>query len=178
MADKRPRSHRPRRRGGQGRLANRAVVQRQNQHISALQAALEPEVEALAGSATRQEVVDRIRTQATRLARQRVEGDVSTVVEATLDEIFGLGPLEPVLRDPDNHTIRIDDAEVQANGQPVERGFRDAAHARSMLDRILAAVGLELDASPEGVFATMIDGSTVRARLDGGVLRVDIRRPG
>ncbi len=177
MADKRPRRERPRRRGGKGRLADRAVVQRRQQHVSALQQALQPELASLADAVPRGEIVDRLRARATQLAQQRVEGDVEPVVEATLDEIFGLGPLEPVLRDRDNRTLRIDGADLYADGEPVARGFRDAEHARRLIDRILTSVGEDLDASPGGVHATMIDGSTLHARIEGSVLKVDITRP-
>lgn len=179
MADNRPRSQRPRKRGGKRRIADLAVIERHNQHISALQQALQPEAESLRGTTgDRTEVVASIRAQATELAKQRLDGDVSDVVEAALDEIFGLGPLEPVLRDPDIRSLRIEGADLYADGTQVPRGFRDAEHARSVIDRILAAVGKDLSRSPDGVDAAMLDGSTVRARLDGSVLRVDIARPG
>jgi len=177
MADQRPRNQRPRKRGGKNRMAERAVAQRHNQHISALQEALESEAQALAAADTpREEVVDRIRAQATSLAQERLEGDVSTVVDGALDEIFGLGPLEPVLRDREVHTIRIDGADLFGNGEPLARGFRDDDHARRVIDRILAAVGQDLAASPDGVKATMMDGSTLQAHLDGDRLHVSIRR--
>ena len=176
MADKRPRSDRPRKRGGKGRLADLAVVRRQQQAVSELQRTLQPEAEALEGTSSRREVVDQIRTRATALAQQRTEGDVATVVEAALDEIFGLGPLEPLLRDPVYHNIRVDGVDLYAEGKQAPIGFRDAAHARSVIDRIMAAAGKDLGASPEEVFATMVDGSTVRARLDGDVVKAEIVR--
>ena len=71
MADNRPRNKRPRNRGGKRRLADKAIIQRHNQHISALQQALQPEAESLRHtSEDRREVVDRIRAQATELAQQ------------------------------------------------------------------------------------------------------------
>jgi pilus assembly protein CpaF len=177
VADSRPRNQRPRKRGGKSRLADRAVIERHNQHISALREALEPEAESLVASVPRVEVVDRIRAQATAMAKARLEGDVSEVVEATLDEIFGLGPLEPLLRDPQIRTLRLEGADLYAEGERVARGFRDEAHAHTVINRILAAVDKTLNDGPDGVAATMLDGSTVRARLDGGRLRVDITRP-
>ncbi|MBX2802264.1 MAG: hypothetical protein KTR31_31580 [Myxococcales bacterium] len=148
--------------------------------MSALQAQLQPEVDALVHR-SRMEVVDQVRAQATQLATQRVDGDVEAVVEATLDEIFGLGPLEPLLRDPAHHTIVIEGAQVFVQDGPVAWTFRDEAHARSVVGRILAAVGMELDdaldGSAAGVTATMLDGSTVAVRLDGAVMRAEITRP-
>ncbi|MEM6930521.1 MAG: hypothetical protein AAF602_26525 [Myxococcota bacterium] len=176
MSDNRERSHRPRRRGGKRRLADLAVTRRHQEHIAHLQQALQPEAEALRDSTAATEVVDHIRSRATAMAQARLEGDIAPIVEATLDEIFGLGPLEPVLRDPHVTRIRIDDAGLFANGEPAPRDFRDVAHARRVVDRILAAVGQDLAGSPQGVRATMMDGSRVRAWLDGERLRVDIRR--
>lgn len=176
MADRRPRSQRPRRRGGKGRLADLAALERHQASVAELQQTLTPEAEALRGS-DRDQVVEQIRARATELARERVTGDVEEVVEATLDEIFGLGPLEPLLRDTDVRTIRLDDIHLYADGEPVTWGFRDPAHARRVIDRILAAVGLDLAASPGGVRATMVDGSTVRAKLAGPALQVHITRP-
>ena len=174
MPDRRPRNQRPRSRGGRNRLAQRAAVHRQHDHIAALRSVLEPDAQALAESVDPTEVVERIRAQATALASERHGGDVTDLVEATLDEIFGLGPLEPVLRDADVRQVRIEGAALFAGAAPV-RGFRDAAHARRVVDRILAAVGQRLDQGP--VQATMMDGSTVQARLDGDLLRVRIQRP-
>ena len=174
MADSRPRNRRPRNRGGRGRLADRAVVERHDHHIAALHEALEPEARALRDTEEGAQVVERIRKEATQLAQQRLEGDVSEVVEAALDEIFGLGPLEPVLRDPSTRRIRIVGAELFAGDEPVARGFRDSDHAHRVVSRVFAAVGKTLE--PEGVSATMMDGSTIRARLQAGVWVVEIRR--
>ncbi len=176
MADQRPRNQRPRKRGGKNRIAERAVVQRHNQHISALQEALEPEALSLASTTPREDVVHQIRARATALARERLDGEVEGVVEAALDEIFGLGPLEPLLTDGEVRTIRCVGSELFANGEAVARGFRDDDHARRVFDRILASVGKDLAASPEGVRVTMLDGSLVEARHDASGLVVDITR--
>ncbi|MCB9684187.1 MAG: hypothetical protein H6738_00445 [Alphaproteobacteria bacterium] len=177
MADRRPRNQRPRRRGGKGRLVERAVIERQQRAIGELQEELTPEVEALRGTIDREQVVARIRERATTLALSRATADVSTVVEGALDEIFGLGPLEPPLRDAAVRAIRIDGPEIYVHDEPLDRGFRDAAHARRVVDRILAAVGRDLGRSPSGLEVTMVDGSTVRARLEGERVIVDILRP-
>jgi hypothetical protein len=173
--DNRPRNQRPRSRGGQRRTVDLAVAERQQQSVRALQEALQPELGAITGD--RGQVVERVRARATELALERRAGDVGPVVEAALDEIFGLGPLEPLLRDRAVRRIRVEGAALYADGERVVWGFRDEDHARSLIDRILRAVGQDLAASPGGVSATMVDGSTLRARLDGPGLRVDIARP-
>ena len=174
MADRRPRNQRPRSRGGKNRLAQQAAAERQNAHISALQEALEPAAHALAATTDPESVVDAIRQQATTLASQRTTGDVASLVEATLDEIFGLGPLEPVLRDPAVRVIRIEGAQVFGQDEPV-RGLRDVAHAQSVLSRILAAVGRSFDDGP--VEVEMLDGSRLEARLVDGAPQAVLHRP-
>ena len=177
MSDKRPRNQRPRNRGGKRRMSNLAIVKRHNQHISAMTEVLQSETQSLAESMDSNQVVERIRERATALAQERLEGDVTEVVEATLDEIFGLGPLEPLLRDSSIHSLRIVGADLFAEGEQLERGFRDEAHARQVISRILAAVGMDLSQAADGVNATMMDGSEVRARVVDSVLSVDIIRP-
>jgi len=79
-----------------------------------------------------------------------------------------------VLRDKQVRRLRIEGENLFAGDEQV-RGFRDPAHARRVIDRILNAVGQNLDQGP--VEATMMDGSQLRARLEGDELRVDIQRP-
>lgn len=66
---------------------------------------------------------------------------MTRVVRATLDEIFGLGELDPLLSDSRFRSPRILGAQLFAEGEQVQRGFRDEAHARRVIGRILAAVG-------------------------------------
>jgi pilus assembly protein CpaF len=99
-----------------------------------------------------------------------------------LDEVFGLGPLEPLLRDP-----RISD--VLVNGKDrvfIERGgilektdttFRDDRHLMQIIDRIVSRVGRRVDESSPMVDARLPDGSRVNAiipplALDGPTLSI------
>jgi pilus assembly protein CpaF len=99
-----------------------------------------------------------------------------------LDEVFGLGPLEPLLKD---HTIsdilvnRKDLAYVERNGvlQRVEIRFRDDRHLLQIIDRIVAQVGRRVDESSPMVDARLPDGSRVNAiipplALDGPALSI------
>lgn len=176
MADRRSRSDRPRRRGGRGRLADQAGIRRQHEHVATLRDALQSELES-AESAPTPDVVEQVRLRATALARAHDIGDPGAVVEATLDELFGLGPLEPLLHDPEVRVIRAEDEALWADDEPVRRGFRNAAHARAVWGRILASRGAEATTNSADVRVEMADGSTVRAWLEGPVLHAVIERP-
>jgi pilus assembly protein CpaF len=99
-----------------------------------------------------------------------------------LDEIFGLGPLEPLLQDPG-----ISDILVNRNDQVyIERGgvlqktavkFRDERHLLQIIDRIVSRVGRRVDESSPMVDARLPDGSRVNAvipplALDGSALSI------
>jgi pilus assembly protein CpaF len=83
-----------------------------------------------------------------------------------LDEVFGLGPLEPLLQDPS-----INDILVNAyNRVYVERAgileatnvmFKDEAHLMHIIDKIVSAVGRRVDESSPMVDARLADGSRV-----------------
>jgi pilus assembly protein CpaF len=85
-----------------------------------------------------------------------------------LDEVFGLGPLEPLLRDP-----RVSDILVNSRDKVfVERGgrlqrtdtvFRDDRHLLQIIDRIVSRVGRRVDESSPMVDARLPDGSRVNA---------------
>src|SRR5580692_10946978 len=90
------------------------------------------------------------------------------VIEEIQDEVFGLGPLEPLLKD---HTISdimvngFDNVYVERAGRVVETNvrFRDQAHLRMIIDRIVSNVGRRLDDSSPIVDARLNDGSRVCA---------------
>jgi pilus assembly protein CpaF len=107
--------------------------------------------------------------------QQKIQSDL-------LDEVFGLGPLEPLLRDP---TI----SDVLVNGKDrvfIERGgvlertdttFRDDRHLMQIIDRIVSRVGRRVDESSPMVDARLPDGSRVNAiipplALDGPTLSI------
>jgi pilus assembly protein CpaF len=103
-----------------------------------------------------------------------------------LDEVFGLGPLEPLLRDPKVSDILINSKDVVF----IERGgkllraecrFRDDRHLLQIIDRIVSRVGRRVDESSPMVDARLPDGSRVNAiipplALDGPSM--SIRRQG
>jgi pilus assembly protein CpaF len=90
------------------------------------------------------------------------------VIEEIQDEVFGLGPLEPLLKDYTISDIMInayDSIYVERAGRVAETNvrFKDPAHLRMIIDRIVANVGRRLDDSSPIVDARLADGSRVCA---------------
>ncbi len=108
------------------------------------------------------------------------------LVDEVLDETFGLGPLEMLLKDPTISDILINGPKnifVERRGK-MERTtvtFRDNNHLMQIIDRIISKVGRRVDETCPMVDARMIDGSRFNAiipplALDGAA--VSIRRFG
>ncbi len=103
-----------------------------------------------------------------------------------LDEVFGLGPLEPLLRDPKVSDILVngkDTVFVERGGkiQKTDAKFRDDRHLLQIIDRIVSRVGRRVDESSPMVDARLPDGSRVNAiipplAIDGPSM--SIRRQG
>ena len=99
-----------------------------------------------------------------------------------LDEVFGLGPLEPLLRDPTISDILVNTHKqvfVERNGvlERVAAGFQDDRHLMRVIDRIVSAVGRRVDDSSPMVDARLQDGSRVNAiipplAVDGPLLSI------
>jgi pilus assembly protein CpaF len=85
-----------------------------------------------------------------------------------LDEVFGLGPLEPLLADPTISDILVNTHKrvyVERKGilEMTSIQFRDDIHLMSIIDRIVSAVGRRVDESSPMVDARLADGSRVNA---------------
>jgi len=99
-----------------------------------------------------------------------------------LDEIFGLGPLEPLLKDPTVSDIlvnRFDRVYVERGGKLEITGltFKDNQHLMQIIDRIVSRIGRRVDESSPMVDARLQDGSRVNAiipplALDGACLSI------
>jgi pilus assembly protein CpaF len=99
-----------------------------------------------------------------------------------LDEIFGLGPLEPLLKDPTISDIlvnRYNKVYIERAGKLEVTGlsFKDNQHLMQIIDRIVSRVGRRVDESSPMVDARLADGSRVNAiipplALDGPVLSI------
>ncbi|MDH3222468.1 MAG: CpaF family protein [Gemmatimonadota bacterium] len=90
------------------------------------------------------------------------------LVQQILDEIFGLGPLEPLMQDPDISDVLVNTYKqvfVERNGKLYETDvrFQDDAHLLQVIDRIVSAVGRRIDDSSPMVDARLPDNSRVNA---------------
>jgi pilus assembly protein CpaF len=90
------------------------------------------------------------------------------VSEEILDEVFGLGPLEPLLKDVTISDIMVngyDNVYIERGGRLIETNirFKDHSHVRMIIERIVSAVGRRIDDSSPIVDARLLDGSRVCA---------------
>ena len=90
------------------------------------------------------------------------------LTEEILDEVFGLGPLEQLLKDSTISDILVngfDNVYVERAGRLVETNirFKDSQHLRGIIDRIVSNVGRRIDESSPIVDARLSDGSRVCA---------------
>ncbi|MGH7551909.1 MAG: CpaF family protein, partial [Longimicrobiales bacterium] len=117
-----------------------------------------------ATNAVRQLVLDQVALEDVALNLEEREA----LVEHILDEIFGLGPLEPLMKDADIADILVNTARqifVERNGrlEGTNIRFRDDRHLLQVIDRIVSAVGRRIDDSSPLVDARLADGSRVNA---------------
>ena len=123
-------------------------------------------------------VVEILRAEQTPLSQNERE----EVVEQIVYEIIGLGPIEPLFRDPTISDILVNGAHeiyIERHGKlsRVPAAFRNNAHLLSVIDRIVSKVGRRVDESSPMVDARLPDGSRVNAiipplALDGPVLSI------
>jgi pilus assembly protein CpaF len=104
------------------------------------------------------------------------------LIEEVLDEVFGLGPLEPLLRDRTVSDILVTTPRliyVERNGK-LERTnieFKDDTHLMRIIERVVSRVGRRIDESSPMVDARLPDGSRVNAvipplAVDGPLLSI------
>jgi len=95
-------------------------------------------------------------------------GERDRLIEEVLDEVYGLGPLEALMKDLTISDILVngpDSVYVERNGRVVETSvrFKDTAHVRTIIDRIVSNIGRRIDDSSPIVDARLGDGSRVCA---------------
>jgi pilus assembly protein CpaF len=98
------------------------------------------------------------------------------------DEVMGLGPIEPFMRDPSVSDILVNTfrqiyVERYGKLEKTEARFKDDAHLRRIIDKIVSAVGRRVDESSPMVDARLADGSRVNAiikplAIDGPMLSI------
>jgi len=134
------------------------------------------------GDAARDEVLLLIRNTVNSEAVPLSFAERERLSREILDEIFGLGPLEPLLKDPTVSDIlvnRYDRVYVERAGKIETTGlsFKDDAHLMQIIDRIVSRVGRRVDESSPMVDARLADGSRVNAiipplAIDGPCLSI------
>ncbi len=104
------------------------------------------------------------------------------IIEEVLDEVLGLGPLEPLLKEPSISDILVngfDKVYIERGGKlslsPVR--FKDNAHLLHIIEKIVSRVGRRIDEAQPIVDARLLDGSRVNAiiaplSLDGPALSI------
>ncbi len=150
-----------------------------------------------------QEIIDRIdvallvkfesdvaRREVSRLVGQLIDEspmplsvvEKQNIMKEVVDEVFGLGPLEPLLADTSIDEILVNNYQsvfIERRGKlnPANIRFKDNTHLRHIINRIVARVGRRIDDSSPMVDARLADGSRVNAiipplSLDGPVLSI------
>ncbi|HEX8458573.1 MAG TPA: CpaF family protein [Pyrinomonadaceae bacterium] len=133
---------------------------------------------------------DQLRAEVSRLAEGLLAvenmplstNDRERLVEEVRHELFGLGPLEPLLADPTISDILVNSPQniyIERRGR-LERtdvAFKDDEHLMRVIERIVSSVGRRIDESSPMVDARLSDGSRVNAiipplSLDGPVLSI------
>jgi pilus assembly protein CpaF len=161
------------------RVHNRLVERLNLEHLEVMDKRLvEDEIRKAIGVLLEEESVPLNREERARLVR-----DLEF-------EILGLGPLEPLLRDPSISDIlvnRYDQVFLEKMGilEPVNVRFEDNAHLLKIINKIVSNVGRRIDESCPMVDARLPDGSRVNAiipplALDGPMLsirRFTVNRP-
>jgi pilus assembly protein CpaF len=134
------------------------------------------------GDSAREEVLILIRSSVNSEAVPLSFAEREQLSREILDEIFGLGPLEPLLKDPTISDIlvnRFDRVYVERSGRLEITGlsFKDNQHLMQIIDRIVSRIGRRVDESSPMVDARLQDGSRVNAiipplALDGACLSI------
>jgi pilus assembly protein CpaF len=138
------------------------------------------------GTMDEQELRLEVRRAAEELCRLRADllnlSERERLVDEVLDETFGLGPLEPLMRDPAVTDIMVNGPKViyverKGRLERVDVAFNDERHLLQIVQRIAGRVGRRVDETSPMVDARLPDGSRVNAiipplALDGTLLSI------
>ena len=143
-------------------------------NLSAIERVTESELKSEILSVVREQMSD------SDLVLSRTETE--RLVDELVDEVTGLGPLEPLLKDPTVTDILVNThahCYVERYGKLVatEVQFKDDAHLMRIINKIVSAVGRRVDESQPWVDARLADGSRVNAlvppcAVDGPLLSI------
>ena len=141
-----------------------------------------PALENMSHAQIESEIGDIIKEQLAKQNHALNQAERKQLVGDVLDELLGLGPLEPLLKDPTITDILVNGANnvfVERYGvleqSPVR--FKDEKHLLRIIQKIVSAVGRRIDESSPMVDARLADGSRVNAvvpplALDGSLLSI------
>ncbi|MCO4091134.1 MAG: CpaF family protein [Sphingorhabdus sp.] len=143
-------------------------------NLSALEKMTRPQIETEIGELVHEQLALQ-KHALNQEERKRLVADI-------LDELLGLGPLEPLLQDPSITDILVnghDTVFVERGGvlERVETRFKDERHLLRIIQKIVSAVGRRVDESSPFVDARLPDGSRVNAivpplAVDGSLLSI------
>src|SRR5688572_13667721 len=143
-------------------------------NLSALDTMSREQIESETGTIIHEELAKQNHAL-NQLERKQLVADV-------LDELLGLGPLEPLLKDPTITDILVNTCEqvfVERYGvlEPTPVRFKDEKHLIRIIQKIVSAVGRRIDESSPMVDARLADGSRVNAvvpplAIDGSLLSI------
>jgi pilus assembly protein CpaF len=143
-------------------------------NLSALEKMTRPQIETEIGELVHEQLALQ-KHALNQEERKRLVADI-------LDELLGLGPLEPLLQDPSITDILVNGHEtvfVERGGvlERVETRFKDERHLLRIIQKIVSAVGRRVDESSPFVDARLPDGSRVNAivpplAVDGSLLSI------
>jgi pilus assembly protein CpaF len=133
---------------------------------------------------------DRVRAEIGRVVERLLEdervpmttAEQNRIIEEVLDEVLGLGPLEPLLKEPSISDILVngfDKVYIERGGRLSRTAvrFKDNAHLLHIIEKIVSQVGRRIDEAQPIVDARLLDGSRVNAiipplALDGPSLSI------
>ena len=138
--------------------------------------------EDINNESTRQQIINLVETLLQEEGVPLGSNDRKQLIEELIDDILGLGPIEPLLRDPAVNDILVNGpqkvyAERKGVLEKTDIVFDDESHLMRVITRITSGVGRRVDESSPMVDARLQDGSRVNAiilplSIDGAALSI------
>ncbi|HPZ64110.1 MAG TPA: CpaF family protein [Bacillota bacterium] len=115
-----------------------------------------------------EQVADTLQRVLEQVGRHFSQADKLKITRQIMDEIFGYGPIEPLIQDPDVSEIMVNGysqvyVEKKGRIEKTDVTFRNDAHVLHVIERIITPLGRRIDESSPMVDARLPDGSRVNA---------------
>ena len=115
-----------------------------------------------------EQVADTLERVLEQVGRHFSQADKLKITRQIMDEIFGYGPIEPLIQDPDVSEIMVNGysqvyVEKKGRIEKTDVTFRNDAHVLHVIERIITPLGRRIDESSPMVDARLPDGSRVNA---------------